>query len=74
MIVNTKRLEINNLPVRVVLFDDKDNAYAVGQSLIPYLEKEGAQEIIFTWDEPLPVPPTRIGVYPIFNPFEALSY
>jgi hypothetical protein len=74
MIVNTKRLEINNLPVRVVLFDEKDNAYAVGQSLVPHLEKEGAQEIIFTWDEPLPTPPTRIGVYPIFNPFEALSY
>ncbi len=71
---NTKRIEINNLPVRVLLFDDKDNVYAVGQSFVPFLPKEGIQQVIFTWNESLPVAPTRIGVYPIFNPFEAIGY
>lgn len=73
-IANTKRIEILNLPVRVILFDTNDNAYAVGQTLIPSLGKEGVQEIIVTWDEPLPYPPTRIGIYPIFNPFEAKQF
>jgi hypothetical protein len=74
MIMNTKHVEINNLPVKVLLFDEKDNVYAVAQTLIPHLAKEEAKEIIFTWNEPLSFAPTRIGIYPIFNPFEAIGY
>ena len=70
---NTKRLVINDLPVRVVLFDDKDNAYAVGQTIVPVLQKEEVKEISFTWNPPLLFPPTRIGIYPIFDPFKALG-
>ena len=66
---NTKRIELNKLPIRAVLFDNKNNAYAVGETLIPYLDKEGVVEIVFTWRNVLPVAPTRIEVYPIFNPF-----
>ena len=73
-IMNTKRLEILNLPVRVVLFDQNDNAFAVGQTIIPTLSKEGVQELTFTWNEVLPTSPTRIGVYPIFSPFEAIDF
>lgn len=73
-LMNTKRLEITNLPVRIVLFDQDDNAYAVGQTIVPTLTKEGVRELIFTWNEPLPISPTRIGVYPIFNPFDAVSF
>lgn len=73
-IMNTKRLEINNLQVRVVLFDENDNAYAVAQTIVPTLAKEEIKELAFTWNEPLPVAPTRIGVYPIFNPFEAIDF
>jgi hypothetical protein len=69
-VANTKRIDIFKLPVRVLLFDGNDNVYAVGQTIIESLPKEGVQEIIITWDAPLPYPPTRIGVYPIFNPFE----
>jgi hypothetical protein len=73
-VMNTKRVEINNLPVRVLLFDEKDNVYAVGQTVIPFLGKEEVKEIIITWNESLPVFPTRIGIYPIFNPFDAIGY
>ena len=73
-IMNTKRLEITNLPVRVVLFDAYENAYAVGQTLVPVLPKEGVQELTITWNEPLPYAPSKIGVYPIFNPFEGVGY
>ncbi len=74
VVMNTKRLEITNLPVRVVLFDANDNAYRVGQTIIPVLPKEGVQEVVITWNEAFLVTPTRIGVYPIFNPFDALGY
>lgn len=70
-ISNTKRQIIYNLPVRVVLFDEEENAYAVGQTIVPVLDKEGVTEIVFTWSQPLIVAPTRISIYPIFNPFEA---
>ena len=73
-VANTKRIIINDLPVRVVLFDEKDNAYAVGQTIIPVLQKEEEKEISFTWNPPLLQVPTRIGVYPIFNPFNAIGY
>ncbi len=69
-IANSKRIDIVNLPVRALLFDNNDNVYAVGQTIIPSLPKEGTQEVIFTWGESLPYPPTRIGIYPIFDPFE----
>lgn len=71
-ITNTKRLEIRNLEVRAVLYDAYDNAYAVGVTVIPLLDKEARAEIVFTWDTPLEKEPTRIGIYPIFNPFDAL--
>lgn len=71
-ITNTKRLTVTQLPIRVVLFDEQDNAYAAGEALVPRLEKEEKKEISFTWDNPLPYPPTRIRVYPIFDPFLAI--
>lgn len=73
-IMNTKRVEIHNLVVRAVLFDEHDNAYAVGQTIVPTLTKEGVEEIVFTWNEVLPSSPSKIEIYPIFNPFEAIGY
>ncbi len=72
-IMNTKRTTVNNLPVRIVLFDEEDNAYAVGQTIVPRLDKEETKEISFTWDNELPYAPTRIRVYPIFDPFIAIE-
>jgi hypothetical protein len=69
MVMNTKRVVILDLPVRVVLYDADDNAYAVAQTVIPRLDKEEIKDITFTWNAPLPYAPTKIRVYPIFNPF-----
>ena len=74
MIMNTKRINISNLPVRALLFDENDNVYAVGQTIVPSLEKEEIKELVFTWNQPLAFPPTRTLLYPIFNPFEAIGY
>lgn len=72
-ITNTKRVKIVNLPIRVVLFNDEGNAYAVGETIIPVLDKEDIKDISLTWDPPLPFSPTRIKVYPIFDPFVSIE-
>ena len=68
-ITNTKRLTISNLPVRVVLSDVEGNVMGVGETIIPFLDKEETKEISFTWDVPFANAPTLIHVYPIFDPF-----
>jgi hypothetical protein len=68
-IINTKRITISNLPVRVVLYNSSNNAMGVGETIIPFLDKEGTQEISFTWDIPFTESPTKITIYPIFDPF-----
>jgi len=68
-ITNNKRLVLRNIPVRAVLYDTEGNAYAVGQTIIPELGKEAAQNIVFTWDRAFPFPPTKIRVFPILDPF-----
>jgi hypothetical protein len=73
-LVNTKRLEINNLQVRALLYDVNDNVYAVGETMVPFIPKEGVKEVVFTWHETMQNKPTRIEIYPIFNPFEAIGY
>lgn len=70
---NTKRITILKLPVRVVLYDQQGNVFAAGETTIPRLEKEEVKDITFTWKSPLPYPPTRIRVYPIFDPFLSIE-
>jgi hypothetical protein len=71
-VTNTKRIILKDIPVRAVLYDIDGNAYAAGQTTVPVLDKEGSQNIVFTWTRPLPFAPTKIRVYPIVDPFEGL--
>lgn len=73
-LANTKQIEIRDLPVRVLLFDAQDNVFAVGQTIVPILTKEEVKEVSFTWRERFSRKPSRIEVYPIFNPFDAGDY
>ena len=68
-LVNTKRVELRNLPVRVFLYDADGNVFAAGQTVVPVLDKEGMKDIVFTWDRAFPITPTRIRVFPILDPF-----
>jgi hypothetical protein len=68
-IQNTKQKTLSDVPIRVLLFDVDDNLYASGETVVPFFEREGSHDIVITWNNPLPHPPTRIGVYPIFDPF-----
>ncbi len=68
-IVNTKRLRLKNVPVRAVLYDEQGNAFAVGQTIIDSLDKEGVANVVFTWNTAFSFPPTKIRIYPILDPF-----
>ena len=70
---NRKLMTIRDLPVNVILYDENNNAYAVGSTVIPTLGKEEIKKAVFVWETPLPFAPTRIRVYPIFDPFLALQ-
>jgi hypothetical protein len=68
-VTNTKRVTLSRIPVRVVLYDAGDNAYAAGETIIPFLDKEGSQDITFTWKGAFKNDPIKVRVYPILDPF-----
>lgn len=68
-VANATREPFSNLPVRVLLFDIEGNAYAAGETVIPYLDKESSKMVSFTWGSVFPKDPSRIRIYPIIDPF-----
>ncbi len=67
---NNKRKTIEKLPVKVLLYDEYNNVYAVGATVIESLGKEEVKTASFVWNKPyFSAPPTRIRAYPILNPF-----
>lgn len=62
-IQNTKEVTFSSLPVRVILYDDQDNAIAVGQTVVPFLDKEEQKDLVYVWDQGFSSPPARIRVY-----------
>lgn len=68
-ISNTKRLSMYNLPIRILLYDNTDTVIGVGETLVPFLDKEESKEISFSWNLPFENPPTVMRVYPVFDPF-----
>lgn len=71
-IVNTTRNVYLKLPLRMVAFDEYDNAIAVGESIIPSLDKEEQKQVVFVWHSPLSSTPTKVRAYPIISPFSTL--
>lgn len=68
-LTNTKRLVFSNLPVRVILYNANGNAYGVGETVLPTLNKEETKEIVFTWNRAFVEEPTKIRIFPILDPF-----
>lgn len=69
IVKNTKQVVLNTIPVKVILFDINDNAYAIGDTIIPHLDKEGVEDISFVWPYGFKNNPTKIRIYPILDPF-----
>lgn len=68
-IVNTKRMNFSNVPVRVLLYDANNNVYAVGESTLLSLGREESKQIVITWKSKLQEAPKKIQVYPILDPY-----
>lgn len=68
-VVNNKLLAIYNLPIRVVVYDINNNAFAAGETIIDYLDKEDTRDISFTWHKSFVKVPSKIIIYPIFDAF-----
>ena len=60
---NTQQLTFTHLPVRIVLYDDDNNALGVGETFITFLDKEEQKDLVFTWKQPFSMPISRISVY-----------
>lgn len=69
-IENTTLRMISALPVRVVLYDQNQNAIAAGETVIQRLNAEETKNLVYTWPQPLPETVARIRVYPVFSAFE----
>jgi hypothetical protein len=72
-VVNARRMSFLNIPVRVVLYDNDNNAFAIGETVIPSLDKEEIKEISFVWDLPFTQNSANIRVYPIFDAFSLVK-
>ncbi len=71
-ISNTTRNVYLKLPIRMVAYDEKDNAIAVGENILPSLDKEEQKQVVFVWHSPLSSTPTKVRAYPIISPFSVL--
>ncbi|MCR4323244.1 MAG: hypothetical protein NUV61_04120, partial [Candidatus Azambacteria bacterium] len=60
-----------NIEVVAILYDIEDNAIAVSATHVDSIDKNGTQQVSFTWQEPFEVNPVRISVIPRVNFFES---
>ncbi|MEA4910585.1 hypothetical protein SDC9_07930 [bioreactor metagenome] len=65
---NTTRANFKNVPVRVLLNDDKGNAIAANETLIRDIGPGATTQLSFTWRIPLEIENPQVEVYPIVTP------
>ena len=72
-IKNTTRNVYLKLPIRMVAYDEHNNAIAFGENILPSLDKEEQKQVVFVWHSPLSATPIKVRAYPIISPF-SFSY
>lgn len=68
-IANKSVYDLADVEVGAVLYDERENALAVSETLIDALPKGERVQVTFTWLLPFPKAPTRIELVPRVNPF-----
>lgn len=68
-VANTRQQAMENIPVTVLLFNEDDTVYATNQTVVPRIEKEEVKELVFTWPGAQLARPSKIRVFPLFDPF-----
>ncbi|MEZ4103586.1 MAG: hypothetical protein R3B55_03505 [Candidatus Paceibacterota bacterium] len=69
-VVNKTLLEIKDLDVFLILYDENDNVINVSKTFVRNLPKNSKLPIVFTWPEPLAKNPSRVDIFPQVNIFE----
>ncbi len=68
-IANGSIYNLSDIEVTVILYDDRDNAFAVSRTIIDSLNKSSSGRVVFTWVTPFEKPPKRIEIIPRVNIF-----
>lgn len=68
-ITNKSIYSLSNIEIIVILYDDKENAFAVSKTTLDALPNDGKVTAVFTWILPFEKPPTRIEIIPRPNIF-----
>lgn len=66
-VINQSLSSIEDIQVVAVLSGSDENAIAISSTVIDRLDKDAAQEIVFTWPEPLVGTPVFFDLYPHFD-------
>lgn len=69
-VVNNTLINIKNLDIFVLLYDEQDNVINVSKTFVEYLPKTSKYPVVFTWPESLPKNPSRIDIFPQVNIFD----
>jgi hypothetical protein len=67
---NKNNVDVNNINVVAIVYDNEDNAIAASASVVDVLPADSASEVVFTWPTPFLFTPTRVEVIPRVDPFE----
>lgn len=65
---NITRATFKDVPVRVLLSDERGNVIAVNETLIKDIAPEATAELSFTWRIPLQIENPEVNIYPIVTP------
>lgn len=63
-ILNNSIIDLTNMIITAVIYDEDNNAIAVSQTFINYLKKGAVSDIAFTWPKPFAVTHPTIEIYP----------
>lgn len=69
-VVNKTLINIENLDIFVILYDEEDNVINVSKTFVKDLPKNSKYPIVFTWPESLEKNPVRVDIFPQVNIFD----
>ena len=68
-IVNGSIYNLNDIEVTAILYDDRDNVFAVSRTMLDSLGKSSTGRAVFTWSLPFDNSPKRIEIIPRVDVF-----
>ena len=70
---NTAVTDARDMHFVAVVFDMAGNALGASRTLVPFLPREGKENLVFTWPESFTMPVGRVDVLPLREPLPALG-